>query len=250
MKVWETYYRHRAVPIGAYRGSAGRPGASGGWSRSVRDAFDPGDTSANYPDCVTAYRIALASAANAGVTIVETGFPTCLVQVMRSAADAVSARTGAQLLRTKVKALYVMGGDYPGPYTEFNFQNSAAESSYLFAKWTTRNGYPPIYLNGYTPGLGVPASIPGWFPRGHPAMTAQASARVASRPSWDLLSVYQGIFGTRAFTVSANGTNSVDASTGRNRWRGTPASGHYYVGLSHPAEYYRSLLSLNPGTTK
>lgn len=246
MKAWEEHYRH-PTPIGAWRGATGAAGADSGWSRAVRDMHDAGDTSDLYPDCVAVYRTALARAADASVTIVETGFPTCLAAVMRSTADAASPLSGAALLRARVRALYVMGGDYPGPATEYNFRSAPAESAYLLANWTSRNGFAPIYLNGYAPGSRIVTGNPPGLARLHPAMTAEAAAGTTSRPSWDLLSLYQAVFGTRDFRVGPSGTNFVNPATGENRWSGGTSSGHHVVTLRHPPAYYRLRLNPAPG---
>lgn len=76
MRVWGELWRQPAVPIGVYRGTTGQAGAASAWSRAVRDALRPGDTSARYPDCVSVYRQTLARAPERGVRIVETGFST------------------------------------------------------------------------------------------------------------------------------------------------------------------------------
>ena len=118
----------------------------------------------------------------------------------------------------------------------------------MFAHWTTQNGYGPIYLNGYTPGSGISSANPRWLPRGHPARNAETAAGEASRPSWDLLSLYQAVFGLKAFGISPNGTNRVDPASGENRWSDQSRSGHYYLSLVRPAAYYRELLRLRrPG---
>ena len=243
MNVWRIHYRHPSIPIGTFKGSTGGTGANSDWSGAVRDAYDPGDTSARYPDCVNVYRKALASAPRRHVTIVETGFPTCLVALLKSPADRISPLSGAQLAKTKVRALFVMGGDYPGPTTEFNFQNAPADNAYLFRIWRRQNGFPPVYLNGFAPGSGVITGAPRDLEADHPAHIAEAVAKTTARPSWDLLSLFQGIFGIHAFTISGDGTNDVDPASGRNSWNPMPASGHYFLTLSRPPAFYQSLLA-------
>lgn len=243
MNVWRMQYRHPSIPIGAFKGSTGGMGANSDWSRAVRDAYEPDDTSARYPDCVKTYRKALASGRGRHVTIVETGFPTCLAALLKSPADRISPLSGAQLAKVKVRALFVMGGDYPGPASEFNFQNAPADNAYLFKIWRKQNGFPPVYLNGFAPGSGVITGAPRDLAVGHPAHIAEAIAKTTARPSWDLLSLFQGIFGIHAFTISGDGTNKVDPKSGRNRWSPMPASGHYFLALSQPPAFYQSLLA-------
>ena len=241
-KIFENYYGHTSIPIGTYTGSnVGSGYQSTSWTLPTVSQFDPGDTSSNYPSCVTTYRTALASAANNSVNIAETGFLSCISQVMQSSGDSISPLTGAQLLQQKVAGLYVMGGDYPTG-NEFNMQGDPTDANYVFTNWTSSNGYPPIYLNGYTPGSYLSIGIPSWFTSANPAAYAQGVAGSTNRPGWDALSVFQAIFGTSTFTTSSNGTNSVNASNGANTWSSSTASGQYYLTLGNPASYYDALI--------
>jgi len=233
------------VPIGVYRGATGRRDAASRWSRAVRDAFRPGDMSARYPGCVAVYRRALAHAPNRSVRIVETGFPTCLAALMRSPGDAADARTGAQLVRAKVAALFVMGGDYPGPASEYNFHTAPADAAFLFRRWTARTGFPPVYLNGFTPGARVTLGADGPTPARPAIDVAQAAAGETVRPVWDLLSLDQAITGTARYRVSASGRNALSAKTGRNLWRAGPD--HHFWLANGPAAERDALLVLVSG---
>lgn len=230
-----------SIPIGAYRGTVGRQGADSAWSRAVRDAFRPGDVSARYAGCVDVYRRALAQADDHSIRLIETGFPTCLAALMRSPPDAISRLPGRQLLKRKVQALFVMGGDYPGPATEFNFKTAADDSSFLFRHWTKRAGYPPIFLNGFTPGSRVALGSTAVSPSSAATGIAEKAAGETARPVWDLMSIHQGVFGLRAYAVSANGTNNVDGD-GRNLWTRAKQSGQYFVETKSEVDY-RGLLA-------
>jgi hypothetical protein len=242
-KVFENYTGHTGIPIGAYKGSnvGGGGYTSSSWNQGTVSNFDPGDSSSNYPNCVTTYRTMLAAAANDSVNIAETGFLSCIAALMQSSADGISSMTGAQLIQAKVAGLYVMGGDYPTG-NEFNMEGDPVDASYVFSNWTTQNGYPPIYLNGYSQGEQLSIGVPSWFTNANPAVYAAGLAGVTNRPGWDVLSVYQAIFGTSAFTSSTNGTDSVNSSTGANSWSSSTASGQYYLTLTNPASYYDALI--------
>jgi hypothetical protein len=244
-RAWNKLWGH-SVPIGAYRGTVGGQGADSRWSRAVRDALRPGDVSTHYEDCVHVYRRALAGAADHSVRLIETGFPTCLAALMRSKPDGVSRLSGEQLLKRKVQALFVMGGDYPGPATEFNFKSAAAESSFLFRHWTTGAGYPPIYLTGFTIGSGVALGSTASSPTSAAIGVAEKAAGETARPVWDLMSVHQGVSGTAAYAVSSDGTNSVDRA-GRNVWTNARRSGHHYVTAKSNTDYSRLLATLIDG---
>jgi hypothetical protein len=160
---------------------------------------------------------------------------------MQTTGDAISSLTGPQLIQAKVSALYVMGGDYPTG-NESNMRGNPSAANYVFANWTTQNGYPTIYLNGVTPGNSVVIAKPSWFTNSDPGVYALRLAGVSSSPSWDILSVHQAVFGLGAYIQSANGTNSVNASTGTNTWSSRTASGHYYLTLTEPIPYYLAAL--------
>lgn len=241
MRAWGELWRQSPVLIGVYRGSTGLAGAASHWSQAVRDRLRPADASAGYPDCVAVYRRALAQAADKSVRVVETGFPTCLAALMRSRGDQADARSGVQLVQAKVAALYVMGGDYPGPASEYNFKTAAAESSYLFRHWTARAGYPPVYLNGFTPGARITIGASAGTPARAAIDVAQQTAGETARPTWDLLSLHQAITGTADYAVSRAGRNSVSADTGRNRWRAGKGNAFYVVARHSAAEYRRLL---------
>jgi hypothetical protein len=239
-RTWNDLWGH-SIPVGAYKGAVGRHGSDSQWSRAVRDAFRPGDVSARYENCVQVYRRALSKASDHSVRLIETGFPTCLAALMRSPPDAISRLPGPQLLKSKVEALFIMGGDYPGPATEFNFKTAAGDSSFLFRHWTKGAGYPPIYLNGFTPGSQLALGSAAASPLSAAVGIAEKAAGETARPVWDLMSIHQGVSGTRAYTVSAEGTNNVD-SRGRNVWTSTRGSGHHYV-TTRPDVGYRNLLA-------
>ena len=245
VRAWNNLWGH-SVPIGAYRGSVGEAGADSRWSRAVRDAFRPGDVSAHYEDCVQVYRRALAGAEDHSVRLIETGFPTCLVALMRSPPDAFSQLPGRRLLKSKVQALFVMGGDYPGPASEFNFKTAAGDSSFLFRNWTKRAGYPPIYLNGFTPGSRLALGSTADSPVSAAINIAQKAAGETARPVWDLISVHQGVAGTSTYAVSPDGTNSV-GSNGRNFWTNTRPSGHHYVTTKPGVAYGKALAAIIDG---
>jgi hypothetical protein len=245
-QAWNELWHH-PLPIGAYRGSTGAKGADSGWSRAVRDALRPNDLSARYPDCVSVYRRALADAPQHSVRIVETGFPTCLVALMRSAPDAISRLSGRDLIRSRVEALFVMGGDYPGPAREYNFESSAAESSELFSFWTKGNGYPPIYLTGFTPGVSVVPKLAEGSSTDAAVRLANTTAGETMRPAWDLMSLHQAIAGVAPYVVSTDGTNRVSAD-GQNVWAAATKSWHFYLTTGKPGVDYKALLEvfLNP----
>ncbi len=255
MKVFNTYYGRGSVAVGANQTS--NPSSSycttntcntSAWLSGLISAYDSGDTRSNYTDCITLYRQKLAAASSASVVIVETGFMTCLNGLLTSPADGISASTGAQLIQAKVSKLVVMGGDYPSSSGEFNFASDPTDTSNVFSTWTTGNGYPPIYLVGFTAGqtpqAGPTTRLPDTF---NPTFKAFELASTNQRPVWDSMAVLyaaRGLSngGLTYWTLSAAGTNTVDSSTGANSWSSGTNSGHYYLTDSATSTQFSQIL--------
>jgi len=240
-KIYETYYHHTNIPIGAYQGSDNSAKSTSAWAKGLVAKFDAGDIRSQYSDCVSVYRKALAQAPDKSVKLISTGFLTCVSALMNSPSDALSPLSGAELIKKKVTGLYVMGGDYPNG-NEFNFQGDAPAAHNIYANWTAQNGFPNIYSNGFTPGSTVMSGVPLWFDDSYPQYFQGSLSQTYTRPSWDTLSVYQAVFGLSDFILSANGTNSVEAATGINHWSSDIKSGHYYLSLAKPSAYYAKRL--------
>jgi inosine-uridine nucleoside N-ribohydrolase len=245
------YYKHTGIPIGANRQntpdsmSCRRHNCiANDWNAEWVRKFNPipNDSRENYQDCATLYRKSLATQPNLSVVIVETGYATCLVQLLKTPRDSISHLSGPQLVMEKVKSLVIMGGDYPSGH-EFNFVMDADNYSLLFSIWRTQNGYPPIYLVGFNLGMigcsGVSANLPI---EGNAIRSANKTAKMAGegceageqRPIWDQQAIMFGAWGTSYdgktyFDITAGGTNEVDPLSGTNIWSPSTNSGHYYL---------------------
>ena len=252
MRIWNVFFGHGAIPVGTYKGTNGTAGAGTGastWTASEVSTFATGDSGARYPDCVTVYRQALAAAGAGSVRIVATGIESCLAALLHSGADSISPLTGAQLVKQRVAGLYLMGGDYPTG-AEYNLETDPADAASVFNLWTSQNGFPPIYLFGFTEGNSVIVGPASRFPATNPAPYALRVAGYANRPAWDQLALYGAVFSLRNFTLSANGTNTVNATTGANSFSAAVHSGHYYTSLARSISFYEAMLdgAANEGT--
>lgn len=265
------YYRHTEIPIGANQQNTPDTASckssdciANDWNTEWVARFDPvaDDTRTHYPDCGELYRKTLAAQPDQSAVIVETGFATCLMQLLGSSADSYSPLVGTQLVKDKVKYLVIMGGDYPTG-EEANFMQDSSDYSALFSTWRSQNGYPPIYLVGYTLGMlacsGAPAdapvdknpirnanrwSVPTWKV-GHPDGGGCISGE--TRQVWDQMAVMYGAWGashagTTYFSVSTGGTNSVDRDKGTNVWDASINSGHYYLSAKAGAQAFAEVL--------
>ncbi len=253
MKIFANYAVHPQTPIGANQSND--PASAlclknkcneSYWTTGLVQRFDPGDTRANYLNCVAVYRKALAHQPAHSVAVVVTGFAPCLNQLLASGPDAVSKLSGAKLVKQKVKLLSVMGGRYPQG-TEWNFESDAPGFHTLFSQWTKQNGYPPVYFNGFANGLDVlagPTAIAS--PMTNPTKYGLDLAQTPQRPMWDMLSAMFAVRGlayqdVTYFTLSQPGTISIDAQTGADTWSSAADSGHYVITNAASNETFMAL---------
>ena len=239
MRAIANYYGHPNVPIGAHKGSTpGVPANLSNYTYQIANQFGtPGDTRFNYPDAVTVYRQALASAPNNSVYIVANGYYQPLRDLLQSSPDAISPLTGMQLVAQKVRRLVSSGGYFPSGQTG-NFQFDPDAASYVFANWPGE-----IVSVGSEVGNDV---ITGPSTTSNPTQdpvkaaynlyqSAQGQSS-ATTPAWGqiaLLFAVRGGIGTNFYIGGYNGKTVVWDSTqsqpGYDFWSQTPSVGHSYV---------------------
>src|ERR1700722_173604 len=250
--VLETYYQHSSVPV--YANQQNTPSNANctnvcngpGWLQGYVATYDTGDTRANYTDCVTGYRTILATAASSSIVVVNTGFATCLYQLMLSGADGISSLTGVQLIQQKVMKLVACCGVNPTG-VEWNFSNDYPSWSYLFANWTSQNGYPPIWLfsTGDASGtnFGPTPVSKGAVSTVNRELAMFVALATNQRPIWDEATVFLAYCelacgGVTYWADAGNGTMIVNSAAntpiggqqaGYNSWSTGTASGHHYV---------------------
>ena len=142
--VMNTYFGHGDVPIGLVRNGIENPAVwidyralpthadSNGspmFQRSVADY-------SRLPDGWQLYRRLLAAQPDHSVSIVSTGFVTCLAQLLQSEADSYSQLDGVELVRRKVKCIYVMGGVFgEAEEPDFNFAQGIGFAKTFLQLW-------------------------------------------------------------------------------------------------------------------
>lgn len=88
------------------------------------------------PDGWRLYRQLLAAQPDHSVSIVSTGFVTALAQLLQSPADEYSALDGAELVRRKVKCIYLMGGVFgQSVEPDFNLAQGITFAQTFFDLW-------------------------------------------------------------------------------------------------------------------
>ena len=142
--VMNTYFGHRDLPIGLVKDGIENPAV---WidyralpSYTLADGSPMFQRSIeNYsslPDGWQLYRRLLAAEPDHSVSIVSVGFVTCLAQLLESEGDEYSSLTGVELVRKKVKCLYIQGGRFGvADEGDFNFAQGIGFAQTFFQLW-------------------------------------------------------------------------------------------------------------------
>ena len=216
--VMNTYFDHGDVPIGLIRDGIKNPKIWIDYAH-VADTKD-GErqpmfrrTIADYsslPDGWRLYRRLLAAQPDHSVSIVSVGFVTCLAQLLASGADAYSSLTGVELVRRKVKCVYLQGGVFgEAEEPDFNFAQGITFSKTFFHNWPhdVDMVFSPMEAGQdveYTPEQ-VIADV-SWTDA-HPIKQVyiQCDCNTGQR-MWDVMPVVQAVEGDALFSLSGRGT--------------------------------------------
>lgn len=216
--VMNTYFGHGDVPIGLVRDGIKEPKVWIDYAH-VADTKDVEEqpmfrrTVADYsslPDGWRLYRRLLAAQPDHSVSIVSVGFVTCLAQLLASGADAYSSLSGVELVRRKVKCIYLQGGVFgEAVEPDFNFAQGITFSKTFFQNWPQEVDmvFSPMETGQdveYTPEQ-VVADV-SWTDA-HPIKQVyiQCDCNTGQR-MWDVMPVIQAVEGDALFSLSGRGT--------------------------------------------
>lgn len=143
--VMNTYYGHGDIPIGLIRDGIKDPKVWINYKALPKHTDENGElmfqrSVADYsslPDGWQLYRQLLASQPDHSVSIISVGFVACLSQLLQSEPDSYSPLNGIELVRRKVKCLFLMGGvfgDAEEPI-EYNFSQGVFFAQAFFKLW-------------------------------------------------------------------------------------------------------------------
>lgn len=216
--VMNTYFGHGDVPIGLVRDGIKEPKVWIDYAHVADTKDGEGQpmfrrTVADYsslPDGWQLYRRLLAAQPDRSVSIVSVGFVTCLAQLLTSGADEYSSLTGVELVRRKVKCIYLQGsmfGEAEEP--DFNFAQGITFAKTFFQNWPQEVDmvFSPMETGQdveYTPEQ-VIADV-SWTDV-HPIKQVymQCNCNTGQR-MWDVMPVVQAVEGDALFTLSQRGT--------------------------------------------
>ena len=139
-----TYYGYGNVPIGMERDDDGAPHVFIDYKGLCQHKTDKGElmfkrTVSDYaalPDGWQLYRQLLAGQPDHSVSICSTGFVSSLAQLLHSEPDDLSPLSGVELVRQKVKCLYLMAGVFAtSDEPDYNFRQDSVSAHQLFESW-------------------------------------------------------------------------------------------------------------------
>jgi len=219
--VMNTYFGHGDVPIGLVRDGIDSPKV---WIDYAHVA-DIKDTNglpmfkrsvADYstlPDGWQLYRKLLAAQPDHSVSIVCTGFVTCLAQLLQSEGDEYSLLNGVELVRKKVKCIYLQGGVFgEAEEPDFNFAQGANFAQEFFSLWPTDVDmvFSPMETGQtveYTPEQVI--SDISWTDA-HPIKQVYMNCNCnTGQRMWDVMPTVQAVEGDELFTLSEHGNLTV-----------------------------------------
>ncbi|MBQ7254526.1 MAG: nucleoside hydrolase [Bacteroidales bacterium] len=216
--VMNTYFGHGDVPVGLVRDGIKHPMVWIDYAHVADTKDGEGQpmfsrSTANYsslPDGWQLYRRLLAAQPDRSVSIVSVGFVTCLAQLLSSGADEYSSLSGVELVRRKVKCIYLQGGVFgeaiePG----FNFAQGIKFAKTFFQYWPQEVDmvFSPMEAGQeveYTPNQ-VIADV-SWTDA-HPIKQVymQCDCNTGQR-MWDVMPVIQAVEGDAMFSLSGRGS--------------------------------------------
>lgn len=216
--VMNTYFGHGDIPIALVRNGIKNPMVWIDYQGLADHTLDDGskmfqrsvnDYSA-LPDGWQLYRRLLASQPDKSVSIVSVGFVTCLSQLLESEPDAYSVLNGVDLVRQKVKCLYIQGGRFgEAEEGDFNFAQGIGFAQTFFRLWPNE---VDIIFNPMETGQSVeyaPEQVIAdidWTDT-HPIKQVYLKYNCdTGQKMWDAMSVINAVEGDDLFYISERGT--------------------------------------------
>ena len=216
--VMNTYFNHSDVPIGLVRNGIKNPSVWINYKAlptytkadgTPMFAHSIGDYSA-LPDGWQLYRRLLAAQPDHSVSICSIGFTACLALLLESVGDTYSPLSGVELVRQKVKCLYIQGGSFgQSPEPDFNFLQGMEFAKTFFRLWPSD---VDIIFDPMETGNGIEylpeqvISDVSWTDY-HPIKQVYMNCNCnTGQMMWDPLTVINAVEGDNLFTLTERGT--------------------------------------------
>ena len=147
------WYGYPDIPIGQARQGISSNFDAPNYAETVCQMTDdqglplfqrPNFQSDSIPDAVALYRKTLAAQPDSSVILVSVGFSVNLINLLRSEADSISALTGKELIRQKVRLLSMMAGSFGAyPIAEYNVVKDIPSAQAIAREWPSPIVYTP-----------------------------------------------------------------------------------------------------------
>ena len=215
--VMSTYFGYGSVPIGLERNGVKNPKVFIDYKNLYNHKTDKGElmfkrTVSDYsavPDGWQLYRKLLAAQPDHSVSICAVGFVSSLVQLLASEPDDISPLSGVELVRKKVKDLYLMAGVFTSSEEpDYNFLQNPASTRNLYELWprTVPVVFSPMEVGNeidYKPETVI--SDINWTDI-HPIKQVYMKYDCdTGQKMWDPLAVIHAVEGDALFTLSERG---------------------------------------------
>lgn len=215
--VMNTYFGLGEIPIGLERNGVKDPKVWIDYAELPADTNADGtlmfersvDDYSKILDSYKLYRKLLADEPDHSVTIVSTGFVTSLANLLNSKADEYSDLPGVDLVKAKVKNLYIMGGVFgDAEESDYNFRQAIDFSLDFFNLWP--NDVPRIFSPGEV-GDGIEYTPEQIFndiswTDAHPIKQVYLNNDCRTgQKMWDVMPVLNAVYGDSLFNISDRG---------------------------------------------
>ena len=224
--VMNTYFGHAEVPIGLVRKGISNPPV---WiNYKALTTYTTADnqpmfhrTVSDYstlPDGSKLYRQLLAAQPDHSVSICSVGFVTALAGLLTSEADDISPLSGVELVKRKVKCLYIMGGVFGASVEpDFNFAQGITFAQTFFRLWPEDVDivFSPMEVGQeveYKPEQVI--SDISWTDI-HPIKQVYMTCNCnTGQKMWDPMAVIHAVEGDASFSLSERGTVTLTPDAG------------------------------------
>jgi inosine-uridine nucleoside N-ribohydrolase len=216
--VMNTYFNNGSLPIGLVRNGIENPTV---WiNYKTLPTYKKGDGTPMFAHSISdystlldgwqLYRKLLAAQPDHSVSIVSLGFVTSLAQLLESGADKYSSLSGVELVRQKVKCLYIQGGSFgESPEPDYNFLQGMEFAKTFIRLWPSD---VDIVFSPMETGNGIeyqPEQViadVSWTDE-HPIKQVYMTCNCnTGQRMWDPLTVINAVEGDHLFTLTGRGT--------------------------------------------
>jgi inosine-uridine nucleoside N-ribohydrolase len=239
--IMNNWYGHPNIPLGRVRNGVNSTADAKDYAHAVYDyqrngqyVFRKylGDTS-HIMESVALYRKLLSGQADGSVSIVSVGFSTNIARLLDSGPDSYSPLTGKELVKKKVKKLYMMAGNFNGKLQsgEYNVIKDSLAAKKVFDEWPAGIVTSPFEV-------GITVLYPAMSIENDLSWADAVPLKVAyesylpmpyDRPCWDPTAMLYAVEPNKAyFSISPPGRISV-GEKGRTMFMAEKGGPHRYL---------------------